>query len=370
MNYNIHNFVAICVCQNVSREIRETIEFQIGNFRSNRDPFDSIPYKITIQKYKSVTLENTDPILRFHTVYGVAHRLFDDHKNRIAIERTDVGFSIYTDSPAFLINQFINLLLLKKGITMIHAAGVVGPDGSATLFPGPGGVGKTAILGSAVSRHDHKVLGDDIILLGEDRLAYSFPRGFVLKEYHREIYPEVFSEIEKGSLSEKATKQNSTKQMVFKFLRENLPFHGLAKSIFNKCGSLDDASRWIRSHSDPVDFLTVPVEKIFGPDSVKERALVRRVVFLERHLGQSFAKSILSTDALVDRLMAIIHHEWADYMKMFFAMQSLEICSSSDYFQKMESIMRSALKSIQCELVQIPDGATPKELEDFVLGTP
>jgi hypothetical protein len=67
----------------------------------------------------------------------------------------------------------------------IHAAGVVTPAGRAVLLGGPGGSGKSSLT-VALALRGARVLGDDVVLLREDR-AHPFPRLLKLEEPARTI---------------------------------------------------------------------------------------------------------------------------------------------------------------------------------------
>jgi len=89
--------------------------------------------------------------------------VYDDPVNRVAFEKNETGYCIFADVPNFLINIFIQLWFVENGISMVHAAAVADESGRVIIFPGPGGVGKTAILAYMAKERGFHLLGDDIV---------------------------------------------------------------------------------------------------------------------------------------------------------------------------------------------------------------
>ena len=196
-HYAIHDLVDVLVDPRVNESIIDSIDFQIGYFKTTDNQL-SAPHKIIVKPYDDFI---PDPALifdTFHLTRGISGQYLDDSNDKVALKRDEYGYTIYANSPNFLINLFIQLLLIEPGISMVHAAAVADRKGNVTLLPGAGGVGKTAILGCMVKEYDYRLLGDDIIGLSEKGDCLSFPRSFVLIEYHRSVYQEVFQQLNIG----------------------------------------------------------------------------------------------------------------------------------------------------------------------------
>lgn len=78
-------------------------------------------------------------------------------------------------------NQFIRAILLvkllQKGHTLIHSGGVGYPKDRAILITGLPDTGKTSTVLSLSDGEKVKFMGDDLMIVGENGLAYSFPIG-------------------------------------------------------------------------------------------------------------------------------------------------------------------------------------------------
>ena len=69
--------------------------------------------------------------------------------------------------------------------------------------------------------------------------------------------------------------------------------------------------------------------------------------------------------SLVRRLASIVHHEWADHMRAFWQLGSLEIVDLPAYLAETARILEAGTASVPIHLLRIPDAATPAELVDF-----
>jgi hypothetical protein len=361
VQYSIHNLVDVIIDERGSAAVIKDIDFQISYFKGAGGKV-SAPHRITVKPYEDFAPDPSLSFDTFHLVRGVTGRCFDDPKGRVAFEKGEKGYTIYADTPNFLINPFIQFLLIEHGISLVHAAAVADKSGRVILLPAAGGVGKTAILGHMVKEKGYRLLGDDIVGLSERGECLAFPRSFVLKEYHRDIYPEVL----KGLKTEKKSKEPASNKLK-RVIRENAPFVGLVKAILQRLGLLEEVAKQLLPLplSKPLYLAAVPVEEIFGPSTVAGRGSIDRIIFLQRYTGTKFRLDNLSEEELCRRMFAIIHHEWVDFMRQIFTMGALEIVDLEAYFKRVEAIMRSGVSGKRCEMLFIPDGASHQELRSF-----
>jgi hypothetical protein len=348
----VPDLAVVTVAGEVPALVSSGIEFQLGHFESATVPAGL--RRITVEPYARFAGAPGD--VCFHAQRVVPGRLLHHPAERHAVERTAGGFAVFTDSPAVLIVLLLQALAIERGRTFLHAAGWCDADGAAMLLPGPGGVGKTALLAAAVLRHGARLLGDDLVLVGAAG-AEAFPRAFVLKDYHRSLFPAAFADV--------ATRRRSRDRWrpVVKFLRENAPFHGLLKSVFRRAGRLETTSAWLHDHAIAPDFHPVPVARLFGADRVAAAGPVRRVVYVERHTGTDFVYAPLPADEAVRRSVAVLHHEWADWQRWFSALGAAGLVDMGAQVRGMEAAMRAAFAGASVHLLQAPERATPEELE-------
>jgi hypothetical protein len=359
--YHIHQLIDVIVDENVNIPVVDQIDFQIGYFKQDV-PQSIAPHQINVKPYSVFSSDSYSPFDTFHLVRGVSGKLLDDPKSRVAIQNDKTGYTVYADNP-FLINLFIQLLFIDIGVSLVHAAAVVDESNRATLFPGAGGVGKTALLGFLAKDHNYRLLGDDIIGLSAKGECLSFPRSFVLKEYHRTVYPDVFERFNISSVPQNKPMSFDSRD-IKRFVKENIPFLGLSKSVLRQLGLLDTVSQKIlgdQPRGQPF-LAAVSIEDIFGYGAVADRGRVENIIFLQRYEGERFQVIPISESALCSRMIAIVHHEWVSVMRQFFTLGALEMVDLTQYFNTVRKIIQSAVHGKQNNMLLIPDQASPEEL--------
>lgn len=358
VRYAIHNLINVLVDSRVNESVIEQIDFQIEYFKTTGDQSPA-PQKIIVKPYCDFAVDPALMFDTFHLVRGITGEIMDNPERRIAIRKEQNAFTICTDTP-FLINFYIQLLLIEPGIALVHAAAVADRKGRITLFPGAGGVGKTALLGYMVKQKDYRTLGDDIICITQDGECLSFPRSFVLKDYHQEVYPEIFKRL---NLTEKTAKaQRPYKHRLLQLIKENVPFKGVTKSVLRRLNLLD---KIVLNRSTRPYLAAVSVEDVLGKDSVSDRGTLERVIYLQRYAGNQFRFAPVAEDVISRRMFAIIQHEWVEIMRELFTLSAIEIVNLEAYFHRVAEIMKLGISDRQCEMLWIPDNASPEALWQY-----
>ncbi|KAB7519441.1 hypothetical protein [Halosegnis rubeus] len=350
--YDIHGFVGVSVDEDLRPEILESVEFQIGYFSTNSRPKN---ISLTIRPYSA--RPSVQEVTYFHKYSGISENYIEHSTREFAVEVSNGKFTAYTSDAGFLINIYIQLILSEAGMSFIHAAGLA-KDDTALLLAGGGGVGKTALASNLVQNSSYRWLGDDLIILGENGDSLSFPRSFVLKEYHQGVYPEYFEE---HNLKRKST-TTKWQAKVVRFLYANAPFVGITESLLQRLGVYQDAYSNIGRAINDRYVATPPMEDLFGDDLITDSSQTGTVIFMERYEGMEFEFKEISADSMADRLAAVIHHEWVDYMREFFTLGSLELFEFTSYFENVLQIIASGLSSNRCCIFRIPGESSPQDV--------
>ncbi len=363
LHYNIHNRIDVFVDGRLPRPITSTIDFQIGYFKT-ADARAMSPHRIDVRPYSEFGPGSDVVFDSFHLLRGVTGSCVDNPERRWAIRREEHGFSVFTDE-SLVITPFVQLLLMEHGISLVHAAAVADEAGRVTLLAGAGGVGKTAILGHLVREHGYRLLGDDNVGLKEDGTCLSMPRSFVLKEYHRTVYPEVFDRLGVGAESRGRKLAKSAVYGLIGVLGANAPFIGLSKVLLKHLGLLDRVSHRLAA-PPKFDFLaTVPVEEIFGSGCVAAEGKLDRIVFLQRYEGADLVAESISEEDLAGRMNAIILHEWSDSMRMLFTLGAFAMVDLDAYFGRVSAFIRGAICGKEAQILRIPAKVPPRDLANF-----
>jgi hypothetical protein len=348
--YRIHDFVDIEIKNGVDRRVLDSIEFQIGHFQT--DSSVDTPHIVVKPFEEWLTKESGT---QFHRYWGENRNYLENSAAKMAIETNDGGFIIYTGRTGFLINIYIQILLCMNSSTFIHAAGITGPDGDAVAFAGGGGVGKTSLSSSLVRHEGYRWLGDDLVILDKTGICYSYPRSFVLKDYHHDIYTDYFDRNNLATKSRVSTLQSR----VIRFAYNNAPFVGLFESLLQYLEIYDEAYSQMGQLANDQYVATPAMEDLFGPEEIDKSGTLSKLVFIERYSGDSFRINPLSTESLTNRLLAIIHHEWVSYMREFYTLGALEMFDISRYFSTVSQIIQQAIENSDNYLFRIPEQSSP-----------
>lgn len=362
IKYNIHNIVHIYVDERVQQWVIDGIDFQLHFFKTTDKNYnDEDIHKgnyLVVRRYLDFNKEHYGDMHIFHDKYAVPGKVVLNESRRIAIIKDENGYCIFTDSP-ILITLFVQLLIIREGFSFIHAAAISDDMNNIILLPGAGGVGKTALVGFLVKNHGYRLLGDDIVLVKSDGHCFSFPRPFVLKKYHKDIYPETFALLNLNN------KTKSLFKIAIDFIIRNAPFLDFMKKILKKRGLYGRVR-----HILPIaqDFLaTVPIDELFGKDKIASSGIIKKIFFMERYQGDKFKFQNINKRILSSRMFSIIHHEWSDYMKDLFSFGALDIEDIPSYFNNTHSIIEHAIDDASHELFLIPENSGSEEMAEYFL---
>jgi hypothetical protein len=354
--YDIHGLAEIVIMPRVRPEIVREIEFQIGPFRTDSPARDEHRPRILLQPYDEFSADDAEgrSAAIFYNCQGGTGSYLKDESGRLVVKQDEAGFRVFADYANVLINLYLQVLIARQGFSMVHAAAYKKPEGNVTVLAGAGGIGKTAVLGYAVRERGLQHLGDDVVILSGDGRCLSFPRAFVLKSYHREGYADTFRRLRLPRWNLYSAKR---------FLIDNAPLVGLTKSLLRRSGLYYKVADALR----PQPFLaTVSPEELFGQNSIASDGQIARIAYMDRTEGHTFEIRPISRDALVNRLFAVIHYEWKDFLTHLVSLGALDVVDLPRYCEQVTSTLKSAVADKELLQVDIPEKATPDRLVAFL----
>jgi hypothetical protein len=300
--YDFHGLVELVIDKSLGEKVAQRLDRQIGYFRVGV-PTGIPQRRIRVRAYAD--FPQSEPHQRLQTSLGISETPYgiDFAREGWALQIEPDEVTLYITGSIPPVGPYIQLLLSPQGVSQVHAASLE-RDGSAYLFPGFGGAGKTALTATMVKSRGFRFMGDDIAWVKGDATCLAFPRPLMLFPYHREVFPEYFKE-ERVSLQ--VARVSSWGKH---FVNKNAPFRDTLKSLAER---LRIASSLRRAIAAPESMAAVTPEHIFGASAIATQATIAGVVFLQRYGGSELQTRTIDHDELVERLMSIVHQEWWSY---------------------------------------------------------
>ncbi|MDD6146660.1 MAG: hypothetical protein PUB43_06440 [Oscillospiraceae bacterium] len=268
----------------------------------------------------------------------IGDRLYIDEKYGVRFERIDsdtISLTVIQECNEWLVIS-IELLLLQQNKTMIHAAAVE-KNGKALLLPSWGGVGKTAIVCKMIKEHGWKLLGDDLVIIGDNHV-YPFLKPFVIYPYHKNLFPELFRAKENHTVKNQAISKLMSKSIpTVKRLLRPMPF----------------LLAFLRKHNP--QSMRVSPRKIFSPEQLSEGAVSDKIVWLERSVGNKIEHKEISLQELVSKAISVSSVElYAEKLNSLFHMCGCGIFNHDETIGKMTEIVTEFSKDADISTLKIP----------------
>ena len=356
MTFNIHDLITVRIDKSISSHHVNQIEFQIGYFKTNQ--ISNV--KSDICMLSVLPIENMPDI--FTEEYSEAERkeyisnndVIYFTKNKFGLEKLDKGYALYlTDDGMCPLNIILQMMLVEHGISMIHASAFQKDLGGIVVMPAFAEAGKTSLLGVLAKTDQYRFLGDDVVLLSKEGECLAYPRSIVLQKYHQKIFSNLFSELNISHARDSIVK--STK----KFIKENIPFKGLIKSLFP--GKINTNMLNYDNH-----LATVPLENFVGENNIDSKGKIEKIIFLQRYNGKDIKSNLIDTDNMSVRLLSIMHLEWLNYLVIPLTYAGFGKFNIASYYSKVNDIIEKAIAGKPCYILYIPQTLDAVDVADYV----
>lgn len=333
-SYNIHDLIKINATGNNS--ILNSIDYQISSFSTHKEcnsfELNILPYS---QRPKFKILGTSD-----NWIFG--ENIMANTSGRFSLKFTDEQIFYYGDELRIPINLLIQLILLKKEHTFIHAAAFCNSTKSILLSAAPG-VGKTTLI-SQLDRLGYTILSDDLCIIGHGQV-YAYPQSLSIYPYHRKLF-------ERMPLRMK---------MMLEIIRGKealVNLHMLSKS---KVGKI---LRLFINLAIP-NSLTVDPKLLLANINPYYRNTITQYVYLEKAetLDNALQVAILRPD--MGQAAAILMHEWHNYFHELFIIEYMLGKKNFvvDLISKTKQTMTENLDNTESKIVSIPSSWSGKDIE-------
>ncbi len=305
---------------------------------------------VILKDYEFLDLSNAESIVPGAYVYK--ENILIDLQKRIALRITNNTVEYWCHSSYNLPILFlIQLLLIRKGETFIHAAGI-SVEGEGVLLSAFGGIGKTLLVSSAVKKAGVGLLGDDFVILSRNGIMQPYLRPFCLYHYHKMLFPEFYAlhnvRYRKIPIPWKA-------------------FYKAKKKLYYSVG------RTVRTnkYATPYGYITVPPAQLFHKKYLETGSLPLKKVFLLRRTAGVKGlkvKKVNAKKAIPFFAAGVTYHEWDASLKFLFSYLIHTHQSISKYLNQAEEYVLSALEDVEeAHAIDIPASYSLDRLVSEVL---
>jgi hypothetical protein len=274
--------------------------------------------------------------------YSLRDGIYVDHSKRIGIRFVSANRLEYWHDLSYELSIpfLIQLVLLQRGQTFVHSAGVT-VNGKACVFPAFGGIGKTLIVSHLLRHPQVKLLGDDLVVLHQDGSATSYARPFCFYEYHRSAFVEIF------------------KSIGLRYLKPNLLWR-----IFRRI-ELEMRIRYNfrlprlpRYTGIAGDYILVSPNTIFGADKVETSvARIEKVILVKKNISlqEIRVKKGIDFKEVAQFASSVTMHEWNTYARALMAFGGFSDLTVKDYFRMTYEVTERAFSGArEVYLIELP----------------
>lgn len=238
----------------------------------------------------------------------------------------------------------VQLSLLACGHTLLHAAALE-KNGEVLLLPSWGGVGKTAMVCRFVREHGWRLLGDDLVIIGEGRVL-PFLKPFVIYPYHKDLFPELFDSGENHTVKN-LTVSSLMSRMIPGVKRALRPFPRVLA--------------FLRKHNP--QSMRVSPQKIFDEEQLSQGGVPGRLVWLERTMKSGISFTEIAPEELASKAVTVSSVElFAAKLESVYHMCGCGMLTYDEVFGKMHGIILDAAKSVPCAFLEIPASVSITEV--------
>ncbi|MFA6407403.1 MAG: hypothetical protein WCV80_01715 [Candidatus Paceibacterota bacterium] len=335
-HYNIHNFLSIKISSD-SADILNGYDHYIRHFFSPEER-DS---EYEVADFKKLSAQNL--VSRVGEFVKIKNGIcFPEKKYAISFDYNKV--CEYTEYANQATNLLIQTILLKKGLSFVHSAGIeIG--GKGIIFPALGGVGKTILMSALRGKEDFKFFGDDYVIVSALGEMYSYPSDFSIYPYHIPLFPEL-KKLAGGAYLRKRT-------LFGLFYKTKQAINFLAKKAFGLGHPL--LKGWSASYAK------VPVRELISDEKIGKKTNLAASIFLERYSGEEMIIDSMSIDVLVNKIIGILNLEFGEGMYYCSALAAFGEFNLVEFQLKQKEILFEAFSRLKLYRVRIPISMTPQE---------
>lgn len=330
--YSIYDLVGVEVSD--SYPWCQTLFLNDGVAIEGEEAFRACRRKIWVDFVKKLPMED----VRFigDGAY-IGQDVYVDEQYGVRLEKRPEGFRLLVGQEC---NEWlvitVQLSLLMCGHSLLHAAALE-KNGKVLLLPSWGGVGKTATVCRFVREHGWRLLGDDLVIIGEGK-ARPFLKPFVIYPYHKDLFPELFRSGENHTVKN-LTLSSLMSRMIPGVKRALRPFPRVLA--------------FLRKHNP--QSMRVSPRKIFREDQLSQGGVPSRLVWLERSMKTEVCFSNIKAEELASKAVTVSSVElFAAKLEAVYHICGCGMLTYDEVFGQMHRIILNTAKCAPCAFLEIP----------------
>lgn len=342
--YAIYDLVGIEVCDEYPW--CDTLFLSQGVALEGEDRYNACRRKIHVRFEKKLPMED----VRFigDGAY-IGQDVYVDEQYGVRVEKEIDGFNLTVTQEC---NEWlviaVQLSLLAANYTLLHAAALE-KDGEVLLLPSWGGVGKTATVCRFVREHGWRLLGDDLVIIGEKHVL-PFLKPFVIYPYHKDLFPELFH-----------TGENHT---VKNLKISDMMSHAIP-TVKRLLRPFPRVLAYLRKHNP--QSMRVSPYRIFNEEQLSAGGTPKRMVWLERSTKEELQYSDIESTSLASKAVTVSSVElFAAKLESVYHMCGCGMLTFDDVFMRMHNIIKDTADRVPCSLLEIPTTVHITEVGEII----
>lgn len=255
----------------------------------------------------------------------------------------------YTNYANRATNLWLQLLLLKQGLTFVHGAGIE-LNGKGIIFPAFGGVGKTILIAGLRKLNSFKFFGDDYVIVDKKGNMFSYPSDFSVYDYHLDFFTEL-----------KNTSFNY-------YLRRRKLFGG----YYETKRTINFIAKRLELSSVPVlkgwhaNYIKVPTANLIKPQKIGEKTKLFASVFLERYNGEKIRSMEISLGEIIRVVSGILNLEFKDAFSYLYVLAAVGYFDMADFQTQQKEILQKTFSNIKLYRIYIPQNIKIEEYLNYM----
>jgi hypothetical protein len=340
VTYNIHGKVAI----HISTINQDILDFYNRFFRQFNDEEKTGILTYSIRDYSCFELPQ-----RFF--YVNTEQIGFDHgfclpDERYAVVIHEDGISEYTDAEAKAPNFWLQFILLRQNLCMIHGAGVE-IKGRGVIVTSFSGGGKTTLVAHLRKLTGFRFFTDEFVIIDSHGTMFSYPSDLSIFHVHLDLFSELQTPVFRNYF------ENRKRIIRILTILEKIPTPQFLQKF--KKFSLFTLSRFAAGPA----YLKIPAADIIAKENIGTETKVDTALFLTRYNGEDITLREIENTLFIDKIVRMLSLEFREKLVYLLFLSVCDSITVASYEQKQKEILSAALSRVKTFEVYVPYSMDP-----------